>query len=235
MTDLTFAIESPRPRRLSEEIEALLAQLDERPVTLREIIAVTKARAYTLLLVLLALPFCQPIPLPGLSTPLGALIALIGLRLSLRARPWLPARLLDAPVAAKKVEAVLRGSLKLARGLEVFLRPRLCVLVDYVVLHHFYGAMICICGVLMLLPLPIPFTNMVPAWTVLFLAAALMERDGHFIVAGTVMFAATLAFFGGLYFGGNAMFDWIKDWVGGLMSIHLKAPRHFGMSAGWGD
>jgi len=229
VTDLTFAIESSRPRRLSEEIEALLAQLDERPVTLREIIVVTKARAYTLLLVLLALPFCQPIPLPGLSTPLGALIALIGLRLSLRASPWLPARLLDAPVASGKVEVILRGSLKLARTLEVFLRPRLCVLVDYVVLHHFYGAMICVCGLLMLLPLPIPFTNMVPAWTVLFLAAALMERDGNFIVVGTVMFAATLVFFGGLYFGGTAMFDWVKDWVGGFLSIHLKAPKHLAM------
>src|SRR5215203_536054 len=85
-----------QPRRLSHEIDALLAALSERPISLREIIAVIQGRAYTLLLILLSLPFCLPLPLPGLSTALGAVIAIIGLRLSLRLHPWLPARMLDA-------------------------------------------------------------------------------------------------------------------------------------------
>ncbi len=55
MTDLTIGSDQTRQRRLSEDIEALLAEVNERPITLREIIAVTKARAYTLLLILLAL------------------------------------------------------------------------------------------------------------------------------------------------------------------------------------
>src|SRR5687768_15821211 len=85
-----------RPRRLSREIDDLLAALSERPISLREIIAVIQGRAYTLLLILFSLPFCLPLPLPGLSTALGAVIAIIGLRLSLRLEPWLPARILDA-------------------------------------------------------------------------------------------------------------------------------------------
>ncbi len=217
-------MDRPRSRRLSEEIEGLLAVLSERPVTLREIIAVTQARAYPLLLILVSLPFCLPIPLPGLSTPLGAVIALIGLRLSFRAEPWLPAAVLDAPVSSAKVASILRGSLKMARGLEVLLRPRLCFLVDYAVLHHFYGAMICICGVLLLLPLPIPLSNLVPALTVIFLAAALIERDGYFIVAGTLMFVVTLAFFGGIFFGGAALVNWIREWFGALFGVHGKLP-----------
>ncbi len=229
MTDLTIGIDPPRPRRLSEEIEALLAELSERPITLREIIAVTKARAYTLLLILLSLPFCLPIPLPGLSSPLGAMIALIGLRLSLRASPWLPASLLDAKVSSARVEVILRGSLKLARTLEVFLRPRLCFLVDYVVLHHLYGAMICICGLLLLLPLPIPGTNMIPALSIIFLAAALMERDGYFIIAGIIMFAITLAFFGTIFFGGAAAVNWMKDWLGEIFGSHPKGPKYLGV------
>jgi hypothetical protein len=204
----------PAPRRLSQEIQTLLEALGERPVTLREIIAVMRARAYTLLLVLLSLPFCLPLPIPGLSTALGAIIAIIGLRLSMRAEPWLPARLLDAPVPSSKVALVLNGSRKVVRALEVFLRPRLCFLVDFTVLHHFYGAMVCISGVLLMLPLPIPFSNLFPALTVIFLAAALIERDGYFIVAGILMFLLTLAFFAGIFFGGAAMFAWLKDWIG---------------------
>jgi hypothetical protein len=218
---------SPSPRRLSGEIEMLLAALSERPVTLREIISVTHSRAYTLLLILLSLPFCLPIPVPGLSTALGAVIALIGLRLSLRAKPWLPAAVLDAPVPSAKVAVILRGSLKVARGFEVFLRPRLCFLVDYAVLHHFYGAMIFVSGLLLLLPLPIPFSNLIPALAVIFLAAALIERDGYFIIAGTIMFILTLAFFGGLYFGGAAMIAWLKDFFGGGYDPQETLPPDF--------
>lgn len=216
-----------RPRRLSGEIEALLAALSERPVTLREIIAVTHSRAYTLLLILLSLPFCLPIPVPGLSTALGAVIALIGLRLSLRADPWLPAAVLDAPVPSAKVALILRGSLKLARGLEVFLRPRLCFLVDYALLHHFYGAMICVSGLLLLLPLPIPFSNLIPALAIICLSAAMIERDGYFIIAGTIMFLFTLVFFGAIFFGGAAMISWIRDWIGGAFDPHEKLPEDF--------
>ena len=217
----------PRPRRLSREIETLLEALSERPVTLREIISVTHARAYTLLLVLLSLPFCLPVPIPGLSTAFGVIIALIGLRLSLRAEPWLPAVLLDAKVPSAKVALLLRASRKVARGLEVLLRPRLCFLVDFAVLHHFYGAMIFISGLLLLLPLPIPFSNLIPALSVIFLAAALIERDGIFIIIGTVMFVFTVAFFGGIFLGGAAMVNWLRDWFGGGYDPQETLPADF--------
>jgi hypothetical protein len=217
----------PRPRRLSNEIDALLAALSERPVTLREIIAVIHGRAYMLLLILLSLPFCSPVPVPGLSTVLGAIIALIGLRLSLRAKPWLPAALLDAPVASAKVATLLRGSRKVARGMEVFLCPRWCILVDLEVLHHFYGAMICISGLLLLLPLPIPFSNLIPALSIIFLAAAMVERDGYFIVAGVIMFGLTLAFFGGIFWGGAAVVNWLQDWFGGIFQPDETPPPDF--------
>jgi hypothetical protein len=37
-----------------------------------------------------AFPFCTPIPLPGFSLPFGLVIAIIGLRLALGQKPWLP-------------------------------------------------------------------------------------------------------------------------------------------------
>jgi hypothetical protein len=209
------------------DIQMLLEALGERPVTLREIISVTQSRAYTLLLVMLSLPFCLPLPVPGLSTALGAIIAIIGLRLSLRAEPWLPARLLDAPVPSARVALVLRGSLKVVRGLEVLLKPRLCFLVDFTVLHHFYGAMICICGLLLMLPLPIPFSNLLPALSVIFLAAALIERDGYFIAAGIVMFLLTLVFFSGVFLGGAAMISWLRDWIGSGYDPLETPPEDF--------
>jgi len=214
----------PLPRRLSEEIEVLLAALSEHPISLREIIGVIEGRAYTLLLILLSLPFCLPLPLPGLSSALGAMIAIIGLRLSLRLEPWLPVRILNAPFSSQMVERILMGSRRVARTLELLLKPRWSFLVDWVLLHHLYGAMICLCGLLLMLPLPIPFSNFIPAVTIILLAAALLERDGVFIIGGIAMFAATLIFFGGLFFGGAAVVDWLHDYFGGVFQADEMLP-----------
>ena len=81
------------PRKLSEELADLRARLGAKPMTLREVIHSLRGRAYTLLVILLALPFITPIPLPGLSTPFGLAIAFIALRLALGQRPWLPMKL----------------------------------------------------------------------------------------------------------------------------------------------
>jgi hypothetical protein len=47
----------------------------------------------------------------------------------------------------------------------------------------------------MSLPLPIPFTNLLPAYTILFLAIGLLESDGLFILFGYAMTTATTIFF----------------------------------------
>jgi hypothetical protein len=200
---------------LSEEIDALLAIIAERPLRLREMLAVMQGRAYMLLLILLSLPFCTPIPIPGLSTLFGGVIALIGLRLSLRLNPWLPDRILDAQISPKLVSALLHAARKTAKGIEVLLKPRLSFLVDFLLLHHLYGAMIFISGLLLMLPLPIPFSNILPAITIIFLAAALLERDGYFVIAGVLAFVVDAAFFSAIFLGGAAVVNWLEDWAGG--------------------
>jgi len=50
-------------------------------------------------------------------------------------------------------------------------------------------------ALVLLLPLPIPFTNSFPAWAILLLAAGLLERDGLFILGGYVVFAAGVFYF----------------------------------------
>jgi len=51
-------------------------------------------------------------------------------------------------------------------------------------------------GLLLLLPLPIPFTNMIPAWAVVLLAAGMMQRDGLLVLLGHCMTLASWAFIG---------------------------------------
>ena len=197
-------------RRLSQEIGLLVTAFAERPVRLCEVLGCTQGRGYTLLLILLALPFCTPLPLPGLSTPFGAVVALIGLRLALRQRPWLPQRLLQLQLPSSFFPRFLAATQRLVQVLERCLHPRWTGLLDTGVLHHLYGAIVLVCGALLLLPLPLPGSNLLPALTVVLLAAALLERDGCFIIAGLVSFVATIIYFAVVVLGGAATIQWLR-------------------------
>jgi hypothetical protein len=199
-----------RPLRLSEEIDGLIKGFAERAVTLQEVLNVLHGRAYTLLLIFLALPFCTPVPLPGVSTPFGLVIAIIGFRLALRQKPWLPRRLLNTKVPPRFFARLLGAARRLIRSMEFFLRPRWSYLLDAKLPHHAYGAIICVCGLLLLLPLPIPLSNGLPALTIVLIACSMLERDGYFLVAGLIMFAFTLCFFGALYWGGAELVSWLR-------------------------
>ena len=204
-------LSADQPPRFSAVLEQLIDAFAERPVPLRDVLEVMQSRGYTVLLVLLSFPFCTPIPLPGFSAPFGLVIAIIGLRLALGQKPWLPARLLDTTLPAKFLPRVLTATRRLVRWLEVFLRPRRVEVLRWRPVRHGIGAMIFTCGVLLLLPLPIPFSNGLPAFTVLLLASATLEEDGHAAIAGAMMFVVTLAFFAVLFWGGAEAAGWLHD------------------------
>ncbi len=210
---MTAAGPDPR-RRLSEELELILREFDVEVVTLREVIGILHGRGYVLLVMLLALPFCTPVPLPGLSTPLGLVIALIGVRLSLGEKPWLPARLLDTrlpPATFRKVFALTR---KLVLGFEKLLRPRLLWVTASARLERLHAVPIVICAALLLLPLPVPFSNTIPAWAVLLIAGGLLERDGVFILAGYISTFLAIGFFVAIAIFGVEVVEVLWHWLG---------------------
>lgn len=206
-----------RPRRLSEELDHLIAAFAERPVSLREVLDVLHGRGYTMLLLLLAIPFCTPIPLPGLSLPFGLVVAVIGLRLALGQRPWLPARLLDTRLPARFFPRLLGATRRLFRWLEHFLKPRLGGIVRWRPARHGMGAMVLVCGLLLTLPLPIPFSNGLPAFTVVLLAGAMLEEDGAVALAAGVVFLITLSFFCAIVWGGAELVNTIKETFGDIL------------------
>ena len=188
--------------KFSQELQELAQQFADRPARLSEILAATQGRGFDFLLLVIALPFLTPIPLLGLSTPFGLVVLVIGTRLALGRRPWLPEKLLRRELPARFISKVLTAASRAVRWLEVLLRPRLNFLHEQWIYRRVAGTLIMLSGLLLLLPLPIPLTNSFPALTVVLLAAGAMERDGLFFLAGCAAFTATLAYFGLLAFGG---------------------------------
>lgn len=204
------------PRRLSEEFDLIVREFEVETVTLREVFTLLHGRGYVLLMMMLALPFCTPVPLPGLSTPMGLIIGIISLRLALGQKPWLPAKLLDTrlpPALFKRVFIVTR---RIISWFERVLRPRLLWLTAPSWSQQLHAIPMFICAALLLLPLPVPFSNSIPAWAIMLMAAGLLERDGLFIVGGYVTALGAIAFFSIIGFFGLEVFDVVEKWALGL-------------------
>ncbi|MBM3852519.1 MAG: exopolysaccharide biosynthesis protein [Verrucomicrobia bacterium] len=205
-------------RRLSAELELIVREFDVETVTLGEVLRVLHGRGFVLLALLLSLPFITPIALPGLSTPLGLIIALIGVRLSLGQKPRLPAHLLDRrlpPATFRRVFALTR---RVVLALETLLRPRLLWVTASARREQLHAISMVLCAVMLLLPLPVPFSNVIPAWAILLLAGGLLERDGAFILVGHVATLLALAFFAAIGLLGVEVVDVIWRWARELVS-----------------
>lgn len=199
----------------SQELRELAGQFAERPVRLGEILETSQGRGYNLLLLLIALPFLTPIPVPGFSLPFGLVVAVIGARLALGQKPWLPQRLLTRELPPRLFAKLLQAASRIVRWLEYLLRPRLFWMNDHVVFRRTAGVLIALSGLFLLAPLPIPFTNSLPAATVLLLAAGALERDGLAFLGGCGLFVLTTAYFVLLAIGGAHAVDWVRGMFAG--------------------
>ena len=212
-SDLTTPNIPIKPRKLSEEIQRLIDQFQMQSVTLRELIAVLEGRAYDLLLLLLALPFLLPIPVPGLSTAFGLIIALVAARLMVGRRPWLPRRLLDMRLPPKFFPLLLGSARRILRAFELLLRPRALWITAHP-LPQLHALLIFVAAVVLMLPLP-PGTNFPPALVIVVMAGGLLERDGLFVLGAYVAFALNIIFFALFAFYGTKLFEIAWRWLAG--------------------
>jgi hypothetical protein len=191
MTTSTHRLQS----RLSTELEALRLRLKDQSLTLGDLRQALKDRGSAVLLILLALPFCF-IAIPGLSTPFGIAIGFIGTRMFLGREPWLPRFITRWRLSPTQSNRVLTGTVKVARTLESFVRPRLGFLHTGPIMRRLVGLGIVIASLGLMLPLPIPFSNSIPAWAVVLLATGMMEKDGLCVLLGHAAALGTWLFIG---------------------------------------
>lgn len=200
------------PSRPSAELHLINIKVREGEATLGGLMAELRDRAYSLFILLLAIPFCTPIPMPGFSTPIGAVIGYLGIRLALGLEPRLPGKIRSRPVPPRILGSVLRAAERLLRWLERFMRQRLEFLTRSWPGRAVVGGVIAACSLLLMLPLPIPTSNFFPAVTIVCLAAGLTEDDGLAVIVGYLLFLVTLAYFGAIAFFGTEVLESI--WSG---------------------
>jgi hypothetical protein len=191
MTTDTHTLQS----RLSTDLEALHSRMKDQSLTLGELKQALKGRGSAMLLVLLALPFCF-VAIPGLSMPFGVAICCIGARMVIGGEPWLPRFVMHRRLSTARSNQLLTAAIKVARMLESFVRPRLAFLHAGPTMLRLIGLGVVIASLGLMLPLPIPFSNSIPAWAVVLLAIGMMEKDGLCVLLGHLTVVATWVFIG---------------------------------------
>jgi hypothetical protein len=188
---------APQHRPLSQELSDLLDHVrpDER-LSLNDVFLRTEGRGLFLFIILLCLPFVTPISIPGVSNVLGAVLALLGIRLAFGLAPCLPPFIGGRPLPPG-FQKILRASTKVVRFLERWARPRKDKWMGWPAVRFVNGLILAFMAVLLALPLPplVPFTNTLPAYAILFLALSIMEEDGVLIWAAYALAVATCGYF----------------------------------------
>jgi hypothetical protein len=194
---MRFRRTHPRAERLSD-ILARLAEPETGSVTLGEVLAAVGERSFGALLVILAIPNMVAGLIPGLSILLGLPLLLVSLQLLVGAeKPWLPRRLARLEIQRADLRRIVERTRKALRRLERALRPRL----EFVTASWAERLIGLGCVALSILVfLPIPFANLVPATGIMLFGFSMLERDGLMALAALGIVGLSAALFGGVAF-----------------------------------
>lgn len=189
--------------RLSTILSSIAGDETRERVSIADVFAAMGDRAFGALILIFALPNIVPTP-PGTSAITGAPLVFLSFQLMLGMQPWLPRVIADRSLSRTDFAAIVTRIVPwLARG-EQFLRPRL---EGFVRPPAEYGLGLMAFILAILLALPIPLGNMLPALALSLFAFALLEKDGAYALVGSVIFCVTLFVVAGVLwaFGQAAM------------------------------
>ncbi len=175
-------------------------------VTLGTLLQLLGRKSTSLVCLFLVSPFLQPVPLLGLSTPVGIIIALHGLAIALDQKPWIPRRLSLLTVPAPTIQKIASNLSRIFLKIEFLTSPRLTVFAVKPPFRYVNGFLLILAGLFLALPLPIPFSNGVPAILIFLVALSHAEEDGLLALVAYVYFIA-LIISGTLL--SEALFKWI--------------------------
>jgi hypothetical protein len=188
----------PKGHRFTETLQSIEDRAAEGPITFGELLAICGPQGHGFVALFLVLPFLQPIPLPGISSAIGIVLAIIGVFVALRRPPWLPERVARVKVEPEHVLRICHAAERLLTAIEHVVKPRMQWLFGQRWFRLTNGFVWIVHALVFSLPLPIPFSNSLPAIVILLMALGILEEDFGVIVVAYVGAIVNVVFFGGL-------------------------------------
>lgn len=180
---------------MSERLIRAIDEVKEFPeVTLGTIVDRIGDDSLLIVSLISILPFMQPIPIPGVSTLLGFVALLQGIGLATTGKPLLTKKMKELKIPHDRLMMIYKAAVRLDKitsKISVYKHPW----IGSPALRIIGGVTIAFAAAFLALPLPIPFSNFVPALCIFFICAGLLECDlilvlfGHGIAAAVVWMA----------------------------------------------
>lgn len=169
--------------RLSAILKAIAGNQQQDRISIGDLLHALEHRAIGALMFIFAVPNAIPVP-PGVSAVLGAPLIFLAFQLMTGRRPWLPRVITERSLSRAEFEKVVNLAAPWLAKAERLMRPRL----DFLARPPAEYAVGFVCLLLaIILFLPIPLGNMLPAFTICILALGVLERDGVWISIGLVL------------------------------------------------
>jgi hypothetical protein len=185
-------------------------------LTLQEVADRTGGRGGYLLLILLCLPFTTPVPLPGVSSVFGAVILWVAVASGGEGGLRLPRWLGRKVVGSDRLRGVLRASGRFLGWIEKAVKPRGHDWLGTGMSRRLHALLMVWLAALLMLPLPVPFTNSLPGYSIIVVSACLMERDGRVIFVGYLVSLAASVYVMAALVGGMALIEAAWRWISGV-------------------
>ncbi|HZG84748.1 exopolysaccharide biosynthesis protein [Paenibacillus sp.] len=190
--------------RVSELLSDIAADTPPEGLEINELLDRIGKEGMLAAVMMLTVPFLLPVSIPGTSTPFGVLIVLICLSMITGLPLRLPRRLGRIRVKQTHMRLIADKAAALLRRVDGWSKPRLFALTAAPPLRAAHAVGIIASSIGMMLPLPLPLSNAIPAYAIVFLSLGLLRRDGLLIALGYGLFAATCAYFFAVYALGAA-------------------------------
>lgn len=170
-------------------LERLFAGPRDSRLTLDALLAGLEARSYAFIIAALDLPNCVPTGIPFLSTVTGVpMLLFMGQAWFGHPTPSLPPFLGTRSLPRGRLQDFLVRARRHIERIEAAVHPRR----DWWVTGPRRRLLQLTLGlVIAILAVPIPFDNLLPAWSILFFCLALIEGDGLMAMLGWLFAALT--------------------------------------------
>lgn len=165
-------------RKLSHSID------HQSPINLHHLEKACGDDCICFMILVLCLPFYFPISIPGISTPFGLAITWIAFKEFLSHQPHLPHWLAKITLSHHSLQKMIHVIEFFDQKTGRWIHLRWPFISKNRFLNRITDLVAIICGLILCLPIPIPFSNWIPAITLLLTFMGRLYSDGLWLVAG---------------------------------------------------
>lgn len=167
--------------------EKLIRAMDEAglssEMTIGHLVLLTGSDSLLVVSLFSILPFMQPIPIPGLSSVLGLIVFFQGFALVFQGEPILTEKMKKIKISSDVFRHIRSAFVRVSwvtSKISNFKHP----VARSFPIRSLCGLAIMTSAAFLSLPLPIPFSNFIPALAIFMICAGLLEEDLMLILLG---------------------------------------------------